>query len=111
MADVVLTRNSLAENGTDLSAVETNMVSTNDYYYDNTDGTPVIYLRASGGVNVTIETPFQGAGEDLPDKAIAMVADDVLILKPRTRKFYNQSDGRVKITVDADNAYIAVLVP
>lgn len=115
MPDVVLDRDSLAEDGTDLSTVETNMTTGNTYYYDNDDGKPVIYLRATGAVSVTIETPFSAVGENLPDKTIAMVLDDALVLKPRTRKYYNQPSGthagRVKITVDANNAYIAILVP
>lgn len=115
MADVTLTRTTLAENGTDVTTGLTAMVAANTYYYDNADGAPIIYLIATGSVTVTIETPFTGAGLALGDNAIAMVNTDVLILKPRTKQFYNQITGdfigNVKITVSGSGVSVGIYVP
>lgn len=111
MADVTLTRTSLTNDGVDLTAGLQAMVAADTYYYANADGAPVIYLIATDTVTVTIETPFTASGESLPDKTINMVNEDVLLLKPRVKKYYNQTDGTVKVTVTATGVSIGIYVP
>lgn len=111
MADVTLTRTSLTEDGTDITTGLQAMVSADTYYYDNSDGAPIVYFIATDSVTVTIETPFTAVGESLPDKEIAMVNTDVLILKPRVGKYYNQTDKTVKITVSGAGVSVGIYVP
>jgi len=114
MADVTLTRVSLTEAGPELESHASVVALTtgNTYYYDNKDGLPLVYLFFSGAATVTIETPFTAVGAALGDvTVVGGGAGEKYLLKPRVRKYYNQTDDTVKITTDANNVSALVVVP
>ncbi len=111
MADVAITVAALSQEGTDVTTGLTAMTTGNDYIYPNATQTAIIYLIATGTVTVTFETPFTGAGLDLEEETIAMVDTDVLILPPRQRKFFNNSDGNVILTVSASGVSVGIYTP
>jgi len=111
MADVTLTVTDLADAGTDITSGLQAMVSADTYYYANGDGAPVVYMIATGSVTVTIETPFTGQGEAMDDFTLAMVNTDAVLLAPRVQKFFNQTDGTVKVTVSGAGVSIGVYRP
>lgn len=112
MSDVTLTRVSLTNSdGEDITSDLQALSDSDTYYYSNADGKPVVYLISTDTVTVTVETTLSGAGQDLPNHTESMSNGDELLLGPRTPKYYNQSDGTVKITVSAAGVSAGVYVP
>ncbi|MBP7572063.1 MAG: hypothetical protein KBA95_18560 [Acidobacteria bacterium] len=112
MADVTLTVQdstraiATCPNVTDDATAAT---SSDTYYFAN-DGRVVLIVDAATTATVTIETPGSVAGNAIADTAVALPDGDTYVLGPFPTSVYNDSQGRVKVTVSANTTIMALRV-
>jgi hypothetical protein len=86
---------------------ETAATSGNNYYVPN-NGKVLIVANAATTANVTVQTPNTVDGLAITDLTLALADTDVRIFGPFPPAYYNDGDGRLKITVDANTNLMAV---
>lgn len=112
MADVTMTvydgkrAVSTAPNYTDN---KTSATSSNNYYIPN-DGRVVVVAAAATTANLTVSTPNTVDGLAVTDLTLALNDTDIRVFGPFPPQIYNDSQGRLLLTVDANTNLFAVRV-
>jgi hypothetical protein len=88
---------------------ETAATSGNNYYYPN-DGRVVLIVNAAASSNVTVATPNTVDGLAVTDLVLALADTDVRVVGPFPPNIYNDSQGRILVTVSADTSIMAIRV-
>ncbi len=112
MADVTLTVYQAARplaSAPNYTANKTGATSSNVYFFPN-NGRVVLLMAAATTANVTIETPNTQDGNAIADLTLALANTNVRVIGPFPPAVYNDSQGRVKVTVDANTDLYAVRV-
>ncbi len=97
---------STAPNVTDHSTAAT---ASNNYYFQN-DGRTVLIAKAATTATVTVQTPNSVDGLAITDKTFALPDADEYVLGPFPPPTYNDSQGRLLVTVSANTSLLAVRV-
>lgn len=84
--------------------------TSSDTYYFSNDGRVVVVADAGTTATVTIETPNTIAGNAIADTTVALPDSDIYIIGPFPPQVYNDSQGRVKVTVSANTSIMALRV-
>lgn len=83
--------------------------SSNDYYIPN-NGRVVLHALCGAGGNLTVQTPGTVDGLAVTDNVNALVAAKHYVFGPFPPALYNDSQGRLKVTVSANTNLFAVRV-
>jgi hypothetical protein len=81
----------------------------NNYYIPNS-GSVLLIVAAGTTSNVTIQTPGTVDGLAVTDQVIALADTDIRVLGPFPAATYNDSQGRLLVTVSANTNLFAVRV-
>jgi hypothetical protein len=83
--------------------------SGNNYYIPN-NGSVVLIVAAGTTSNVTIQTPNTVDGLAITDQVIALADTGIRVLGPFPGATYNDSQGRLLVTVSAATDLLAVRI-
>lgn len=86
---------------------KTTAAAGNNYYIPNT-GRLYLILAAATTANVTVETPNTVDGNAIADLVLALADTKVRVFGPFPPGYYNDSQGRLKVTVSANTSLLAV---
>lgn len=110
MGDVNLTVYQVARNasGVDFTTNKVAATSANNYYIPGNDGNVklIVGLTAASG-NLIAETPNTVDGQAIADLTLALTQNKTVVIGPFPPNVYNDSQGRVKITVSANTDIMA----
>lgn len=112
MADVTMTvydARRLVASAPNFTDSKTAATSSNTYYIPN-DGRIVLHANCGAGGNLTVETPSTVDGLAVTDLVNALTAAKHYVFGPFPPQVYNDSQGRLKVTVSANTDLFAVRV-
>ena len=112
MANVTLTvvdarRSSSGQNVTDN---DTTVGAVDTYFFDYNGRVILVITNAAGSNTVTVATPGTVDGLAVTDNVNALVAAKHYVFGPFPPALYNDSQGRLKVTVSANTNLFAVRV-
>lgn len=89
---------------------ETAAASGNTYYIAN-NGRVFLIAEAASTANVVVATPNSVDGNAITDLTLALADTDMRVFGPFPPSVYNDSQGRIAITVSANTNLMAVRMP
>lgn len=109
MANVTVTPVSVSRSaGVNVTDNDQAVTSADVYFITNNGNLRLIFTNAAGSNNVTIKTHGTVDGNAITDLVVPMTASKVYVLGPFPPSIYNDSLGRLEVTVSANADLIAV---
>ena len=109
MAEVGLTKQSIVTTG--LAPSMQAMATADNYTVANADELVFFYIdnQNAGTATVTIATPFTKDGLALAELTATLATTTQKMMGPFSKAYYNDSDGKLSVTVDVVTVSIAAL--
>jgi hypothetical protein len=111
MADITMTirEPNRTLTGANYTSGLTAATSSNVYYAQN-NGRVVLLVQAGTTSNLTVETTKTEDGLAVADLTLALADTNLRIIGPFDPAIYNDNQGRLKVTVDANTNLFAIRI-